>query len=250
MARRERELPGRVHHGGRHASSCLLALPVLRGVYRAQEALRDDARGVNPSDAAAALLRPGVGPARARGSAARASPRARPDRAAATSSPVAPSSTTSGTAAARHATTGSPAAIASRNTMPNPSCTEGRQKTSAFDVLLGERARGSRRPGGRPRRPAPAPRAGDRGRPTPDRGRRCAPAPRARACAGARRRAGDRRGACAGTCGRRTAPPGRDGAAAAHARTGRPRPRGRSARARPPGARQARRTRAAATSAE
>src|SRR5688500_13527936 len=48
-----------------------------------------------------------------------------------TSSPVRLSSTTSGTAAARHATTGSPAAIASRNTRPKPSCTVGRQKQCA-----------------------------------------------------------------------------------------------------------------------
>ena len=45
--------------------------------------------------------------------------------------PVRRSSTISGTAAARHPTTGSPAAIASANTMPNPSCTVGRQKQCA-----------------------------------------------------------------------------------------------------------------------
>ena len=38
---------------------------------------------------------------------------------------------TSGMAAARDATIGLPAAIASNNTMPNPSCTLGRQNTWA-----------------------------------------------------------------------------------------------------------------------
>ena len=49
-----------------------------------------------------------------------------------TSRPVTPSSTTSGTAAARQATTGNPAAIASANTIPKPSWTLGRQKQWAF----------------------------------------------------------------------------------------------------------------------
>ena len=48
-----------------------------------------------------------------------------------TKRPVRPSSTTSGTAAARHATIGSPAAIASANTSPKPSWMVGRQKQSA-----------------------------------------------------------------------------------------------------------------------
>ena len=49
-----------------------------------------------------------------------------------TRKPVRPSSTISGTAAARHATTGNPAAIASANTSPNPSWTVGRQKQWAL----------------------------------------------------------------------------------------------------------------------
>src|SRR5438309_1550901 len=49
-----------------------------------------------------------------------------------TSTPVTPSSTTSGMAAAPQVTTASPAAMASRNTMPKLSCTEGRQKRSAL----------------------------------------------------------------------------------------------------------------------
>src|SRR5882724_10168459 len=48
-----------------------------------------------------------------------------------TRSPVRPSSTTSGTAAVRHATIGNPAAIASANTSPKPSWMVGRQKQSA-----------------------------------------------------------------------------------------------------------------------
>src|SRR5439155_936958 len=48
-----------------------------------------------------------------------------------TRSPVRPASTTSGTAAARHATIGKPAAIASANTSPKPSWTVGKQKQSA-----------------------------------------------------------------------------------------------------------------------
>ena len=90
-------------------------------------------RGSLLGDAPGRVLRPPPAArarARARSPSAAAPPgpgRGQRIAAAATSTPVRPSSTTSGIAAARHATTGRPAAIASANTMPNPSCTEGRQ---------------------------------------------------------------------------------------------------------------------------
>ena len=86
---------------------------------------------------------PGPGPGPRSGRAG--PPPARPGRAAPPAARVCSSRTTSGTAAARHATIGKPAAMASRNTIPKPSWTEGRQNTSAF-AYASKRSAGERSP--------------------------------------------------------------------------------------------------------
>src|SRR2546425_4730344 len=69
-----------------------------------------------------------------------------------TRKPVCRSSTISGTAAARHATTGNPATIASAKTSPNPSWTVGRQKQWARTYSTASLGRVTS-----PRRTAPSP---------------------------------------------------------------------------------------------
>src|SRR5262249_42791800 len=119
VGRGERELAGDVDGAGGHGTS-FVNLTVSRKRCATLSGVKAGARRGPASPGA----RAGSG---LPSSAARASARAGGSRGG-TSTPVWPSSTTSGTAALRHATTGRPAAIASRKTIPKPSCTDGRQK--------------------------------------------------------------------------------------------------------------------------